>query len=121
MSDAAPEDAPPAEDAPAPETEGGEEVPHSNDGNNGEDDGAVVGSAALRPVFLGNLMSDFTADAVTEIFTKPIKEGYDPIPVERVDMKRGYCFVFLKDAPSQDAKEKIQDFVEKDLNGMYVS
>lgn len=83
----------------------------------------LVGSAAIRPVFLGNLKGVFEAEQVTEIFSKPIippgtEEGkYSPFAVDRVDLKRGYCFVFLKDAPSQGYKEQAESFVAA-INGM---
>jgi arginine/serine-rich splicing factor 4/5/6 len=34
-------------------------------------------------------------------------------------MKRGYCFVFLKDAANAMEKERIENYVS-DINGMYV-
>ena len=83
----------------------------------------VIGSSALRSVFLGNLHLGYTIDEVREIFEKPhvppsAQEGfYDPIPVARVDVKRSYCFVFLKDATTQESKEKVEKFVS-DINGM---
>ena len=92
-------------------------------GRNGHDSGEVIGSAALRPVFLGNLMPNFSAEQVTELFTRPIAPPgtapgtFKPIPVDRVDMKRGYCFVFLKDAATQDDKERAERFVSE-INGM---
>ena len=79
-------------------------------------------SLVLRPVFLGNLNSTFTAEDVMEVFERPITPAnttFDSIPVERVDLKRGYCFVFLKDAVSQEAKQNAERFVS-DINGMYV-
>jgi len=83
----------------------------------------VLGSPALRSIFLGNLQLGYMPDDVREIFEKPrvppnSPEGfYDPIPVERIDVKRSYCFVFLRDATSQEGKEKIEKFVS-DINGM---
>jgi arginine/serine-rich splicing factor 4/5/6 len=86
-------------------------------------EGEVVGSAAMRPVFLGNLKTDYSASEVSAIFSKPIvppgtPEGsYAPIPVDRCDLKRGYCFVFLKDAATQADKERAEKFVSV-INGM---
>lgn len=40
-----------------------------------------------------------------------------PIAVDRVDIKRGYCFVFLKDVTSQAEKERIENYVA-DIGGM---
>jgi arginine/serine-rich splicing factor 4/5/6 len=93
--------------------------PHQSNGDSGD----VIGSAALRPVFLGNLHHSFTAGDVIEIFERPLippdlpQDAFDPIPVDRVDLKRGYCFVFLKDAASQADKERAERFVS-DINGM---
>ena len=52
-------------------------------------------------------------------FQVPNNEGepYDPIPVERVDLKRGYCFVFLQDVTSEEDKRRIESFVSI-INGM---
>ena len=98
----------------------------NGDSNNNVKNDDVVGSSALRSIFLGNLHLGYTTDDVREIFEKPhippnAPEGfYDSIPVERIDVKRSYCFVFLKDATSQERKEKVERFVS-DINGMYVS
>lgn len=40
-----------------------------------------------------------------------------PIALDRVDMKRGYCFVFLKDVSSMAEKERIENYVA-DISGM---
>lgn len=82
----------------------------------------VIGSAALRPVFLGNLSNTYAAEEVTAIFERPQQPVgadivYSPIPVDRIDLKRGYCFVFLKDAVTQQDKEQAELFVAA-LNGM---
>ena len=42
-----------------------------------------------------------------------------PIALDRVDIKRGYCFVFLRDVTSMAEKERIENYVS-DINGMYV-
>jgi arginine/serine-rich splicing factor 4/5/6 len=87
-----------------------------------DNDDDVQGSAALRPIFLGNLNQNFTSEDVMEIFERPIQpagQNYKPFPVDRVDLKRGYCFVFLKDAVTQEDKEAAERFVV-DINGMYV-
>jgi hypothetical protein len=100
--------------------------PSQEQGNNGRNaggEGEVVGSAAMRPVFLGNLRTDYSASEVSAIFSRPIvppgtPEGtYNPIPVDRCDLKRGYCFVFLKDALTQADKERAEKFVSA-INGM---
>jgi hypothetical protein len=89
----------------------------------GDDDenGEVIGSSAMRPVFLGNLIPGYNPELVTAIFERPQqpKENttYARVPVDRIDQKRGYCFVFLKDATSQADKERAERFVS-DINGM---
>lgn len=96
---------------------------HESGGSNAKKKNDVIGSAALRSIFLGNLHLGYTTDDVREIFEKPhvppsAREGeYESIPVERVDVKRSYCFVFLKDATTQEGKEKVEKFVS-DINGM---
>lgn len=86
-----------------------------------EADDPVIGSAALRPVFLGNLIPGYVPEQVTDIFEKPSQpkadKTYEPIPVDRIDQKRGYCFVFLKDAKTQTDKEQAEAFIS-DINGM---
>jgi arginine/serine-rich splicing factor 4/5/6 len=105
------------------------------------DSGEVEGSCALRPVFLGNLLSSYTAEDVTAVFERPQQPQslsnnsnndnnndnngttgetetlYTPIPVDRVDLKRGYCFVFLKDAATLQDKRNAERFVTH-MNGM---
>ena len=109
-----PEDEAKAEEAPLSTAQ--EAEPNGGSGD-------VIGSAAIRPVFLGNLKGVFEAEQVTEIFTKPIfppgtpDGAYNPFAVDRIDVKRGYCFVFLKDAESQADKESAERFVAA-INGM---
>lgn len=90
-----------------------------DDYKNGNDE--LIGSAAMRPVFLGNLIPGYSQEQVVEIFERPWQPKpdvtYDPIPVDRIDQKRGYCFVFLKDARSQYDKDQAERFVS-DINGM---
>ena len=88
----------------------------------------VVGSSAMRPVFLGNLTHDCQANDISNIFEGPIVscagpgevgDPNRPMPVDRVDLKRGFAFVFLRDAASEDDKRRAEDFVSL-INGMYV-
>ena len=73
-----------------------------------------------RPVFLGNLSHSVVVSDVEKIFTDPITDdGTAPISVDRVDLKRGFCFVFLKDAENQDEKDRTESYVSR-INGMYV-
>jgi RNA recognition motif-containing protein len=92
-----------------PPPEDGQEQTRSDDNQNGE----VIGSTAMRPVFLGNLNTNFAAADVKDVF----ETADPPIPVDRVDIKRGYCFVFLRDAASEADKQRAENFVS-DINGM---
>ena len=89
------------------------------------DGGEGPGPYSLRGVFLGNLTMGSRSEEIMDIFTKPIvprdipESTYKPIAVDRVDIKRGYCFVFLKDVPTVEDKEQVERFVS-DINGMYV-
>ncbi|GAX09592.1 splicing factor, arginine/serine-rich 4/5/6 [Fistulifera solaris] len=99
-----------------------ENQPSTQEQDKPEDDsGEVQGSLGMRPVFLGNLVPNFSTDDLKDIFEKPVQpkpdKSYEPIPVDRVDQKRGYCFIFLKDATSPADKERIENFIS-DLNGM---
>mmetsp|Transcript_24603 Transcript_24603/g.37962 ORF Transcript_24603/g.37962 Transcript_24603/m.37962 type:complete len:108 (+) Transcript_24603:56-379(+) len=94
-------------------------------GDNDRGGRSLEGSEAMRPVFVGNLIPGFSATDITDVFERPRKavevpEGSDPnrpIPVDRVDVKRGYCFIFLKDAESEDDKRRIERYVSE-INGM---
>eukprot|EP00568_Trieres_chinensis_P011333 CAMPEP_0183303136 /NCGR_PEP_ID=MMETSP0160_2-20130417/8686_1 /TAXON_ID=2839 ORGANISM="Odontella Sinensis, Strain Grunow 1884" /NCGR_SAMPLE_ID=MMETSP0160_2 /ASSEMBLY_ACC=CAM_ASM_000250 /LENGTH=185 /DNA_ID=CAMNT_0025465999 /DNA_START=13 /DNA_END=566 /DNA_ORIENTATION=+ len=70
----------------------------------------------MRPVFLGNLTHSCRADEIARIFNE-CPDG--PIPVDRVDLKRGFCFVFLMDAKSEEDKVRAENFVSQ-LNGIEV-
>lgn len=99
-----------------------EEQPSTQDQLKQEDDsGEVKGSLGMRPVFFGNLVPNFSADDIRDVFEKPYQpkpdSSYEPIPVDRVDQKRGYCFIFLKDATTQADKDQVEKFIS-DLNGM---
>lgn len=77
-------------------------------------------STTNRPVFLGNLNHNVISSDVEKIFSEPITDdGAAPVPVDRVDLKRGFCFVFLKDAENQDEKDRAEAYVSR-INGMYV-
>mmetsp|Transcript_13896 Transcript_13896/g.30359 ORF Transcript_13896/g.30359 Transcript_13896/m.30359 type:complete len:405 (-) Transcript_13896:100-1314(-) len=101
------------------------EADFNNDGGRKNNDDDVIGSPALRPVFIGNLLPNFVTEDVISIFERPIlpdsvdRDKYGPVPVERVDLKRGYCFVFLKDVKTQSEKEHAERFVAM-INGMSV-
>ena len=83
------------------------------------------GHVSVRPVFLGNLSPGFKSEDIAEIFSRPIvpadaPAAYDPVAVDRVDIKKGFCFVFLKDVPSVAEKIQIESFVAL-IQGMYVN
>ena len=106
----------PAPEAAPAATETTEEAPAAAPSAPNGDSGEVVGSAAIRPIFLGNLKPNYTAQDVQDLFGRPIQppgsqETFDPFPIDRVDTKRGYCFVFLKDAASESDKERTERFV----------
>lgn len=85
----------------------------------------AVGSAAMRPIFLGNLKPNYQADDIKAIFHKPLNPPgtdpgtFNPINVERLDQKRGYCFVFLKDAVTAADKDNAERYVAA-ISGMDV-
>ena len=105
------------------EEEGQESTSRNRSNNNNTDydysNDSVIGSAALRPVFLGNLIPVYTPETVCAAFERPTIPNAEPVLVDRVDVKRGYCFVFLKDARNESDKRRIEEFVSK-INGMYV-
>lgn len=80
---------------------------------------AVIGSAHIRPVFLGNLDLGVTTEEIADLFTHPAMD-IPPMSIDRIDVKRGFAFVFLNDVKSEDEKERISRYVDG-LNGMYVS
>ena len=106
---------------PPPSNENGSSIlqdegnPHIDDKSrdNGEE-GKGAGGMAMPTVFLGNLSHMCTVEDIHYMFEK---NNDQPIPVLRVDMKRGFCFVYLKDATSPRDKERIQSYVA-DINGM---
>ncbi|KAG7352369.1 RNA recognition motif containing protein [Nitzschia inconspicua] len=118
----APESAPPVDPLQGDAEGNVEGTTEAWPGDNGS---AISGSTALRPVFLGNLKPTYNADDIMAIFHQPIvPPGTDPgkfkpIPVDRLDQKRGYCFVFLKDAVVQEDKDNAEQFVEA-ISGMEV-
>ena len=73
-----------------------------------------------RPVFLGNLESGVRAEDISKVFESPVLgDDITPVAVERLDLKRGFCFVFLKDVATQEEKERAEAYVSQ-INGMYV-
>jgi len=90
---------------------------HMNYDNRGDDQ--VIGSSALRPIFFGNLVHECNANDIEDIFVRPLVDT-GAIPVDRVDLKRGFCFVFLQDAKTQSDKDRTERYV-RDLNGMDIA
>jgi arginine/serine-rich splicing factor 4/5/6 len=119
------------DDDKAPSTDGGGgggggDAPRQHDqqsSTNGEDYASDTMGTAIRPVFLGNLKPGYTADDIMAMFHNPLTPPgsepgtFRPIPIDRLDQKRGYCFVFLKDAVVQEDKENAQRFVAA-ISGM---
>jgi len=71
----------------------------------------LIGSAHIRPIFLGNLDINVTAEEISDLFTRPYLD-MPPMRVERVDLKRGFAFVFLEDAKSEDEKHRVERYVD---------
>lgn len=96
---------------------------NNNDGNSSNNNGSsreVMGSAHMRPVFLGNLIHDVHASDIADIFERPLSNDVgNCVAVERIDLKRGFCFVFLKPAMTQADKDNAERYVSE-INGMYV-
>ena len=78
----------------------------------------IIGSAHIRPIFLGNLDMNVTAEDISDLFTRPALNA-SPMSVERVDLKRGFAFVFMNDAQTQEDKDRIEQYVDG-IQGMYV-
>jgi len=77
-------------------------------------------SIEQRPVFIGNLSTMCNIKDIEDIFERPILNGvHGPIEIERIDLKRGFGFVFLKNARSLDERDAVEKYVG-DLNGMEV-
>eukprot|EP00559_Dactyliosolen_fragilissimus_P006230 CAMPEP_0184871380 /NCGR_PEP_ID=MMETSP0580-20130426/40687_1 /TAXON_ID=1118495 /ORGANISM="Dactyliosolen fragilissimus" /LENGTH=384 /DNA_ID=CAMNT_0027374033 /DNA_START=925 /DNA_END=2079 /DNA_ORIENTATION=+ len=79
----------------------------------------IIGSAHIRPVFLGNLSMECIAEDIEDLFIRPIIDVGGPIPVDRVDLKRGFGFVFLQDAKVQADKDRTERYVSH-INGMEI-
>ena len=115
-------EAPPAEEEESLQQQETSAAPDdANTAEESKNGDEVIGSSAMRPVFLGNLIPGYTAEQVTDIFERPVQpkseKQYEPISVDRIDQKRGYCFIFLKDATTQADKERVESFIS-DLNGL---
>ena len=60
------------------------------------------------------------AEDISKVFESPVLgDDITPVAVERLDLKRGFCFVFLKDVATQEEKERAEAYVSQ-INGMYV-
>merc|ERR550532_1022089 len=71
----------------------------------------------MRPIFLGNLSAYCNAQEIEDIFHRPVINIGGPISVDRVDLKRGFCFVFLRDAKALPDKDRAERYVSQ-INGM---
>ena len=77
---------------------------------------------ALRPLFFGNLLLDYSTDEITNLFEHPeriaaLSNHINTNEAQPIYIKRGYCFVFLKDATSLQEKQRIESFCMT-INGM---
>jgi len=90
------------------------EVTYNRDDNNGND---VMGSIPMRPIFFGNLSAYCNAQDIEDIFHRPVIKIGGSISVDRVDLKRGFCFVFLRDAKTPSDKDLAERYVSQ-INGM---
>jgi len=78
---------------------------------------------SIRPVFFGNLAPICQGADIEQLFQHPIlrndcgPEDKRSIPIDRIDLKRGFCFVFLKDAPSIEERDRAERYIQN-LNGM---
>jgi len=100
----------------------GPTIPQSNERYNRQSDNHMHDDPfgpAIRSVFFGNVRPDCETEDIMGIFRRPILPGYDPISVQRIDLKKGFCFVFFNDAKSPDEKERTERYV-MELNGKYV-
>lgn len=96
---------------------------HETGGGGGEENS---GSFNMRPIFLGNISYEASPADVQDIFLNPFVpyspegSGIDPnapIEIDHVDMKRGFCFVFLKDVSTEAEKVRIEHYVSE-INGL---
>jgi len=103
----------------------------SGAGGNDDEDPVQRGtsSTAIRSVFLGNLLYDATPLDIVNLFEHPVvaytnADGVTqadpklhPVRVDHVDLKRGFGFVFLKDATCIEDKIRAENYVSE-INGM---
>lgn len=108
-------DAAPPADASPPAPAQAHDDPLLSHGN-GSGERPVIGSAHIRPIFLGNLDFGVTTDEIADLFARPALD-MPPMSIDRVDLKRGFAFVFLNDAKSEDEKERVGRYVDG-INGM---
>jgi len=98
----------------------GNNTTNTNNTNNNNQD-----PIEQRPIFLGNLSTMCNIKDIEDMFERPILSHsiphlVGPIEIERIDLKRGFGFVFLKNARSLDERDAVEKYVQ-DLNGMEVA
>lgn len=75
----------------------------------------------IPSIFFGNLDYGASTEDIQAIFEQPlpgIGDGMAPVGVERVDLKRGFCFVYLKqDFKSLQEREAAYNYAQR-INGM---
>jgi len=92
----------------------GDETAYNGDRRNESD---IIGSIHMRPIFFGNLSAYCNVEDIEDIFHRPVINIGGPISVDRVDLKRGFCFVFLRDAKTLSDKDRTERYVSQ-INGM---
>ena len=79
------------------------------------------GIPAIPSMFLGNLDYGTNVSDIRNIFERPlpgIGDGMAPMEVEKVDLKRGFCFVYLKqNFKSLEERNAVYTYAER-VNGM---
>jgi len=102
--------------------------------NNQNNDGLGSG---IRPIFMGNLSHSALSSDVEHMFRNPVSRGSSygtngeekeegmaseiaPFDLDRVDMKRGYCFVFMQEPKTIEEKNRLEAYVGE-INGMNIN
>jgi len=99
------------------------DAPQAYGGDAPMDGSTSGGIPAIPSMFLGNLDYGTNVSDIRNIFERPlpgIGDGMDPMEVEKVDLKRGFCFVYLKqNFKSLEERNAVYTYAER-VNGMHV-
>jgi len=97
------------------------DAPQAYGGDAPMDGGSSTGIPAIPSIFLGNLDYGTNVSDIRNIFGRPlpgIGDGMAPMEVEKVDLKRGFCFVYLKqNFKSLEERNAVYAYAER-VNGM---